>query len=53
MDSLLDQQESEGVLREAILYAVHSRGARVQISIEIEARLLSSIVELRTHLESK
>ena len=39
--------------REAILYAVHSRRARVQISIEIEARLLSSIVEHRTHLESE
>lgn len=53
MDSLFDQQESEGVSREAILYAVHSRRARVQISIEIEARLLSSIVEHRTHLESE
>ena len=47
------RSERSGVSREAILYVVHSRRACVQISIEIEARLLSSIVEHRTHLESE
>ena len=53
IDSLFDQQESKGVLREAILYAVHSWKACVQVRIKSKARLLNSIVELRTHLESE